>query len=126
MDQFRRPARYRKWIKETISDQGKTLARIGYHFISDDALHALNVRHLEHDTLTDILTFPYSENPIEAEIFISVDRVSENAQDNATPFLNELRRVMIHGVLHMCGWQDHTPQDKTRMRAQEDHYLSRW
>jgi probable rRNA maturation factor len=113
------------WIKKTVEIEGKTLSAVTYIFCSDDYLHKMNVEHLNHDTLTDIITFPYNENPIEGDIFISIDRVKDNAQDFNTSFDNELHRVMIHGILHLCGYKDKTEEDEKRMRQKEDECLVR-
>ena len=80
----------------------------------------MNVEHLDHDTLTDIITFPYNNDPIEGDIFISIDRVKDNAQDFKTTFENELHRVMIHGILHLCGYKDKTEEEEAFMRQKED------
>ena len=99
---------------------------VSYIFCTDDFLLKLNQEYLKHDTLTDILTFTLSESslPVVAEIYISVERVLENSSDLKVPFVTELNRVMIHGILHLCGYSDHTPQEKTTMREKEDYYLS--
>ena len=113
------------WIKKTVEIEGKTLGTVTYVFCSDDYLHKMNVEHLNHDTLTDIITFPYNDNPIEGDIFISIDRVKDNALDFNTTFDNELHRVMIHGILHLCGYKDKTEEDEKRMRQKEDECLAR-
>ena len=113
------------WIKKTVEIEGKTLGTVTYIFCSDDYLHKMNIEHLNHDTLTDIITFPYSDNPIEGDIFISIDRVKDNAQDFNTTFDNELHRVMIHGILHLCGYKDKTEEDEKLMRQKEDEGLVR-
>ncbi len=100
---------------------------IAYIFCSDAFLLTLNQQYLDHDTLTDIITFSLSEThlPIISEIYISVERVRENAKDVDVTFENELHRVMIHGILHLCGHSDHTKDLKAKMRALEDHYLAK-
>jgi probable rRNA maturation factor len=113
------------WIKKTVEIEGKTLSEVTYIFCSDNYLHKMNVEHLDHDTLTDIITFPYNSNPIEGDIFISIDRVKDNAEDFKTSFDNELHRVMIHGILHLCGYKDKTEEDEKRMRQKEDECLAR-
>lgn len=113
------------WIKKTIEIEGKTLGEVTYIFCSDRYLHKMNVEHLDHDTLTDIITFPYNSNPIEGDIFISIDRVKDNAQDFKTTFENELHRVMVHGILHLCGYKDKTEEEAKRMRHKEDECLAR-
>ena len=113
------------WIKKTVDIEGKTLGEVTYIFCSDEYLHKMNVQHLNHDTLTDIITFPYNSNPIEGDIFISIDRVKDNAQDFKTPFENELHRVMIHGILHLCGYKDKTEEESKQMRQKEEECLAR-
>lgn len=119
-------AKHRAWLEKVIQDEGKLPGRIVITFVSDETLHALNVKHLQHDTLTDILTFPYIYEPIETDIFISADRVAENAQTHDTTYTQELRRVMVHGILHMCGHGDASEDEKQKMRAREDTYLNLW
>ena len=116
----------RKWLANAITAEGNTLGRMAFIFVSDEQLLELNKRHLKHNTLTDILSFPYAYDPVEADIYISVDRIIENATDHKTRKNEELRRVMIHGVLHMCGYSDKTKEEQTEMRAAEDRYLLAW
>lgn len=98
---------------------------VSYIFCTDNFLLKLNQQYLNHDTLTDILTFTLSESrlPIVSEIYISIDRVTENAEFIRSSFLNELYRVMIHGILHLCGYMDHSKVEKARMRLKENYYL---
>jgi rRNA maturation RNase YbeY len=112
-----------KWIKKVAKLEGKTVGEVSYIFCSDDYLHRLNVEYLNHDTLTDIITFPYNDNPIEGDIFISIDRLRENAKDLNLPFAHELHRVMIHGVLHLCGYRDESDEEEMLMREKEDMAL---
>ena len=112
------------WIKNTIVSEKKTLGEINYIFCDDDYLLEKNQTFLNHDTLTDIITFDYSnENGIRGDIFISIDRVKENARKFAVPFDTELGRVMIHGVLHLIGYKDKSDEEKELMREKEDFYL---
>ena len=113
------------WIEKTIESEGATLGAVSYIFCSDDYLHQMNVEYLNHDTLTDVITFPYNDNPIEGDIFISIDRVKDNAQDLGVAFDDELYRVMIHGVLHLCGYSDETDEQEAEMRQKEDEYLKK-
>ena len=114
-----------KWIAETITKEGRTLGEITYIFCSDDYLHKINLEYLQHDTLTDIITFNYCvDDVINSDIFISIDRVKENALELNTTFPNELNRVIIHGVLHLIGYDDKSDSEKEEMRAKEDFYLS--
>lgn len=101
---------------------------VSYIFCKDDYLLSLNQRYLNHDTLTDILTFTLSGRAtlIISEIYISVERVKENAFLLKTGYQKELYRVMIHGILHLCGYSDHTPRQKSLMRKREDYYLSQY
>jgi probable rRNA maturation factor len=121
-DQFR----LRQWIKEIVQKENRQIERIAYFFISDDALLKMNKEFLNHDELTDILTFPYTYHPISADIYISYDRVSDNAALHDCHVDEELRRVIIHGVLHMCGWSDTTEEENMAMRRREDECLSLW
>jgi rRNA maturation RNase YbeY len=113
------------WIQKTITKENKVTGEISYIFCSDEYLHKINLEHLQHDTLTDIITFNYCEDDlINSDIFISVDRVRENAKTFKTSFENELSRVMIHGILHLIGFDDKTDDDKVLMRSKEDFYLT--
>ncbi len=97
-----------------------------FYFCSDVYLHSINMEFLDHDTYTDIITFDYNlGKQVHGEIYISVDRVEENANTYQCAFKEELHRVMIHGVLHLCGFKDKTKEDKERMRSKETYYLSK-
>ncbi|MFD1161335.1 rRNA maturation RNase YbeY [Hwangdonia seohaensis] len=112
------------WISQTISTEGLKEDDINYVFCDDAYLHKLNVEFLNHDTLTDIISFDYSVGKIiQGDIFISVERVADNAKDFNTPFEEELHRVIIHGILHYCGYKDKTEEDAKEMRNKENHYL---
>lgn len=112
------------WILSVIASEGYTLEEINYVFCDDEYLHKLNVEFLNHDTLTDILSFDYSMGKrIQGDIFISVERVIDNAKDFGKPFEEELRRVIIHGVLHYCGYKDKTDEESNLMRGKEDFYI---
>lgn len=114
-----------KWIKDSIKNEAKKVGEISYIFCSDEYLHKMNLEYLNHDTYTDIITFDYTEeNIVSGDIFISIDRVKENAIKFKTHFENELSRVIIHGALHLMGYKDKTPQQKEQMRSKEDFYLS--
>jgi len=118
------PRRLDQWIREVVGTQSCKLSFLNIIFCDDNYLHRMNVEYLDHDTLTDIITFPYAEPPqIEGDIFISLDRVRENANAFQVPFDHELHRVIIHGVLHLCGQGDKTPREKGEMRAKEDAAL---
>ena len=114
------------WIKETIISEGQTLGDISFIFCSDDYLLDVNKQYLNHDYFTDIITFDYVENNvISGDIFISCDRVKENASDFKTGFENELSRIIIHGVLHLLGYKDKSKKDKLLMTQKEDFYLKK-
>lgn len=113
------------WIKAILKSEQFQLEHINYIFCSDKYLHSLNYEYLNHDTLTDIITFDYTEEyKIEGDIYISVDRVGENSASFKTSFDQEIKRVMAHGLLHMMGYSDKTDEDKTLMREKEDSCLS--
>lgn len=116
----------RDWITKVVKREGYTLIHINYIFCSEEYLHGINIDHLSHDTYTDIITFDQSDNAqdIEADIYISVDRVRENAKSFKFTFDHELRRVMIHGVLHLMVYSDKTPEETEVMRKREDSSLS--
>ena len=112
-----------EWLEQVASEEKKRINQISYTFCSDAALLKINRQFLNHDYLTDILTFPYAYDPIEAEIFISIERVAENAFERKQAFITELKRVLVHGLLHMCGYNDHTEAESKVMRAKENHYI---
>ena len=118
--------RLEKWIKEVLLREKKRLERLAYFVVTDNELLAMNKEYLDHDTLTDILTFPYSYDPIAADIYISFERVIDNASTLQCTADEEMRRVVIHGVLHMCGWTDKTESDNAAMRKREDECLAIW
>jgi len=112
------------WIKETITSEEKTPGDISFIFCSDAYLLKVNNQYLNHDYYTDIITFDYVENNIiSGDIFISCDRVKENAAEYKTGFENELSRIIIHGVLHLLGFKDKNKKDKLLMTQKEDFYL---
>jgi len=113
------------WIKEVIEEEGYELTRIDYIFCSDEFLLEVNRTHLDHDFYTDIITFPLNPNPIIAEIYISLDRVRENATSYSVSFEDELMRVIIHGILHLCGYDDHEEADIAFIRKKEAYYLKK-
>lgn len=113
-----------RWINSIISNYSKIPGELTYIFCSDDYLLKLNIEHLNHDTLTDIITFDYTKTGIiSGDIFISIDRVIENAKSFLIPFQEELNRVMAHGVLHLIGFKDKTKEEKKNMREAENHAL---
>ena len=120
------PRKTSNWIKKSIEQEKQKLLELNFIFCSDEYLKGINIRFLDHKTYTDIVTFDTSENSglIQGDIFISVDRVRENAIKFNTGFDEELHRVIIHGVLHLIGYSDKSPQKKAAMRKKEDAYLS--
>jgi len=113
------------WLSYSINNEGKIPGEISYIFCSDEYLHKMNVEHLDHDTLTDIITFDYcDDNHVNGDMFISVDRIKDNANDFGVSFEDELHRVMVHGVMHLCGYKDKTTEDQKVMSAKEDFYLN--
>jgi len=117
----------RQWINETIVNEGASLSEINYIFCSDVYLIGLNQQYLDHDTYTDIITFDNSEieKSIAGDIFISIDRIRENALTFGIDATHELQRVMIHGVLHLLGYKDKSKKDKALMTQKEDFYLDK-
>ena len=114
-----------KWIEDTINNEGKILGEVSYIFCSDEYLHKINLKHLNHDNYTDIITFNYCENyTISSDVFISIERVKDNAKTYNTDFINELHRVIIHGILHLVGYNDKTNEEQEIMTSKEDFYLS--
>ncbi|MBJ6107511.1 rRNA maturation RNase YbeY [Hymenobacter sp. BT523] len=114
------------WIERVAAVHEHRIVQLTYIFCSDDYLHQLNVEYLDHDTLTDVITFDNSDNAdiLEGDIFISVERVRDNAHDLGVSFRDELHRVMIHGVLHLLGYHDKDLLSQTAMRKKEDDCLS--
>jgi probable rRNA maturation factor len=113
------------FLASVFAKEDTSFKSVTYIFCNDEYLLKLNKQYLKHDTLTDILTFTLSGTslPIVSEIYISVERVSENADSHNVAFINELYRVMIHGILHLCGYSDQTPKQREEMRNKEDVYL---
>jgi rRNA maturation RNase YbeY len=129
----------RTWLTTVAKKEGAEIAELNYIFCSDNYLLALNKKHLNHNTLTDIITFDNTVGSgqsavgsqqtlptITGDIFISIDRVKENAQTYTVPFEKELHRVMVHGLLHLLGYKDKKPADKAEMTGKEDFYLKRF
>ncbi|MEM6699364.1 MAG: rRNA maturation RNase YbeY [Bacteroidota bacterium] len=119
------PNEIEQWILQVIEKENCELVSINYIFCSDAYLHNLNVEYLQHDTLTDIITFPYDDPPIiHSDIFISIDRVRENAKELGLTFKQELHRVIIHGILHLCGYKDKSATEAGLMRQKEEEMLA--
>lgn len=115
---------YADWISKVISSEIKNEGEINYVFCDDDYLLEINQQYLDHDTLTDIISFDYSiGNELHGDIFISIERVRDNAQDFNVSFEEELKRVMVHGVLHYCGFKDKSEADEQLMREKEEEKM---
>ncbi len=115
---------YEDWISTIIRSENKQEGEINYIFCDDDYLHKINVEYLDHDTLTDIISFDYSlGNELHGDIFISIERVTDNAKDFNVSFQEELHRVMAHGVLHYCGYKDKSESDEKIMRSKEEEKM---
>jgi probable rRNA maturation factor len=114
-----------KWLSEVIKSESFKEGEINYVFCDDEYLLKLNVEFLKHDTFTDILSFDYSlGKELHGDIFISIERVKENAEDFNVGFETELKRVMVHGVLHYCGYKDKSEEEERVMREKENHYIN--
>jgi rRNA maturation RNase YbeY len=117
----------KKYIQSIFKREGKKLGSINFIFCSDHALLEINQKYLKHDLYTDVITFSLSENEeIRAEIYISIDRVKENANELGVSFKSELLRVIFHGVLHLCGYDDKNKEEKKKIRKKEDFLLKKY
>ena len=115
-----------RWIKKVITSENKEVGEINYIFCSDEYLLERNIKYLNHDTLTDIITFNYCKGKIiTSDIMISIDRVKENSTIFDNSFSKELHRVMIHGILHLIGYDDKTEKEKKLMKEKENFYLKK-
>ena len=115
---------YSDWLSKVISSEIKDEGEINYIFCDDDYLLEINQQYLDHDTLTDIISFDYSiGNELHGDVFISVERVRENANDFDVAFEEELKRVLVHGVLHYCGYKDKSEEDEKLMRQKEEEKM---
>lgn len=115
---------FTSWIEKVIASEGKELGELSYIFCNDDYLLGINQQYLDHDTLTDIISFDYTEgNIVSGDVFISVERVQENAKDFKVSFEEELKRVIIHGVLHYCGYKDKSESEELLMRSKEEEKI---
>ncbi len=116
---------YEQWIDAVIESEGKEPGEINYIFCDDEYLHNINMQYLNHDTLTDIISFDYCIGDlISGDIFISVERVQDNAKDYEVSFNEELLRVLAHGVLHYCGYKDKTENEALLMRSKEQEKIN--
>ena len=113
-----------RWIKQVIEQFHKKLGNITYIFCSDEEILRINQSYLNHDYYTDIITFDYSESDkLSGDLFISLETVKTNSEKFKTNYIKELHRVMIHGILHLCGYEDNTPEKKKIIRSKEDESL---
>ncbi len=114
-----------KWLKFVAESEIRKIGDINIIFCSDSYILDVNMKYLQHDYFTDIITFDYCEgNVLSGDLFISIDSVRDNASFYGTEFSEELNRVMVHGVLHLIGYDDHTDSEQKMMRSKEDYYLS--
>jgi probable rRNA maturation factor len=124
---LKKKAALKNWIKNVNAESGRKTGEISFVFCTDEGLLKINRQYLNHDTYTDIITFDYSKEnhkqPVSGDIFISIDRVKENAEKYSKSFEDELHRVIIHGVLHLLGYKDKTKTAKEEMTKQEDKCL---
>lgn len=112
------------WLKDVINLNDKLLGTINIIFCNDKYLLEVNKKHLQHDYYTDIITFNFcNNNTISGDLFISIERIKDNSKNNNLLFVNELHRVIVHGVLHLCGFNDKTKTEEEKMRQLEDHFL---
>lgn len=117
--------KYEDWITRIIASEEKKEGEISYVFCDDEYLLQMNIQYLDHDTLTDIISFDYTVGrEISGDIFISVERVKENAEEFGVPFDEELKRVMAHGILHYCGYKDKNEEDEALMRKKEEEKIA--
>ncbi|BEV05165.1 MULTISPECIES: rRNA maturation RNase YbeY [Chryseobacterium] len=118
---------YKKWLEDLILSEEKKLGEINYIFCDDEYLLKVNQDYLQHDYYTDIITFDYVKGKtISGEIFVSLQRISDNASTLSRNYEEELRRVLAHGILHLCGYKDKTEEEELQMRGKEDHYLAKY
>ncbi len=118
---------YQNWLENIILAEGKKLGTINYIFCNDDFLLKINQDYLQHNYYTDIITFDYVQGKIiSGDIFVSLPRISDNSIELSTNLEEELRRVLAHGILHLCGYQDKSEIQQAEMRKKEDFYLQKW
>lgn len=116
---------FEDWLSRVIVSENKKEGEINYIFCDDEYLHKINLEYLNHDTLTDIISFDYSMgNELNGDIFVSIERVKDNAADFNVLFEDELKRVIVHGVLHYCGYKDKSEVDEALMRSKEDEKIA--
>jgi len=117
------PSETKAWLFTLLNTESRSAESIEYIFCSDEYLLDINKRYLQHDYYTDIISFPIEDDPIEASIYISVDRVRDNARTLGIEFSDEFHRVLAHGLLHLCGYMDKTDKEEKIMREKENQYL---
>ena len=117
------PKVYEQWLKQIAINESVPFGELNVVFCSDEKLREINIEYLGHDYFTDIITFHHEDDSVNGELYISIDRVTENASDNGVEMLQELRRVLAHGVLHLCGYGDKTEEEQKTMRQKEEIYL---
>ncbi len=115
--------KYIEWLISIAESHNNSISSLNYIFCSDDYLLDINKTYLNHDTYTDIITFPYSYTPVESDIYISIDRIKENATLYKVKLEHELKRVMAHGLLHLLGFDDKSKDDKMKMKDEEDNAI---
>jgi probable rRNA maturation factor len=122
---FKGKNNFKAWLKKVAEKEGFKIKDLNYIFCCDEYLYKINVDYLDHDTFTDIITFDNSEDQttLEGDIFVSIERVKENSLTLNTVFDEELKRVIVHGLLHLCGYDDHSLEDKAEMRRLESEYI---
>tara|TARA_B110000879_G_C10968235_1_gene430363 strand:- start:50 stop:427 length:378 start_codon:yes stop_codon:yes gene_type:complete len=114
-----------KWLKKSINSLGFTIGELSFIFCSDEYIKKINIKYLTHHFFTDVITFDYSkEKLLFGDVYISIERVKENSKTYKTSFNEEMFRVIIHGVLHLCGFDDKTKEEKSLMRSKENDFLS--
>ncbi len=123
--QLAQPLNLSNWLLSIVEEEAHSLLSLNVIFCSDDYLHKINLDFLQHDTYTDIIAFPYSQDPVQGDLFISIERVKENAAYYGASFDKELQRVMAHGLLHLLGYNDKTPGEKIRMVEKENYYIEK-
>ena len=122
--ELKQKVRNNRWLKTVAGSEMRRIGAINIIFCSDNYILDVNMRYLQHDYFTDIITFDYCEKDVlSGDLFISIDSVWENAMFYGVPFADELDRVMVHGLLHLIGYDDHTEEQVAQMRAKEDYYL---
>lgn len=116
---------FEEWLSAVILSENKKEGEISYIFCDDEYLHKINVEYLNHDTLTDIISFDYTVgNELNGDIFVSIERVRDNALDFNVSFEDELKRVLAHGILHYCGYKDKSDSEAELMRSKEDEKIA--